>query len=132
MTPPSRDPIPMRFLADENFSAKLFPFLRSLGHNIRVVIKGTADADLAAQAKADSRIILTHDTDFADSDQYPSSTHAGILLIRINPLHAEQIKASLANLFSHVSEPRLVGHRFLVFEDTFAELDEGEIIRFDS
>lgn len=122
----------MRFLADENFSAKLLPFLRSRGHDVRSIAKGTPDPEVAAQAKAESRIILTHDTDFADRNRHPQATHAGIALIRINPLFAEQIKAGLLNLFESVPEARLAVSRFLVFEDTFIELDEGEVIRFDS
>ena len=76
----------MRFLADENVHAKLLLFLRSLGHDVRPVSKGTQDSRVAAQSKAESRVLLTHDADFANTDQYPFSAHAGVVLIRINPL----------------------------------------------
>ena len=112
----------MRLLADENVHAKLSPFLRSLSHDIQSVAKGTEDPDIAAQAKTESRVILTHDTDFANTDQYPISAHAGVILIRINPAYLEKIKDALANLFSHIPASELPNRLFFVFEDTFAEL----------
>lgn len=122
----------MRFLADENFSAKLSAFLRSDGHDVRPVIKGTADPDIAAQAKAESRILLTHDTDFSNTDEYPATAHAGIILIRANPLFVDKIRTVLTNLLSSAPEPNFKGRRFLVFEETFVELPEGERISFSS
>jgi predicted nuclease of predicted toxin-antitoxin system len=118
----------MRFPADENVSAKLLVFLRSLGHDVRSVAKGTADPEITAQAKTESRMILTHDTDFANTDEYPASSHAGILLIRINPLFVEQATAALRKLFAAVSDAELPGRSFLVFEETFVEFDEGESV----
>lgn len=59
----------MRLLADENFSAKVATWLRSLGHDVRPVAKSTADSMVAAQAKAESRVILTHDADFSFEDK---------------------------------------------------------------
>lgn len=120
----------MRFLADENIHVKLLPFLRSLGHDVISVSKGTEDTGVAAQAKAGSRILLTHDADFSNTDQYPIPSHAGVILIRINSLYLDKIKASLSNLFEKIPEPELSGRLFLVFEDTFVELKEGEFRLF--
>lgn len=120
----------MQFLADENLHAKLSPFLRSLGHDVRPVSKGTQDRQVAAQSKAESRILLTHDTDFSNTDQYPFSAHAGVVLIRINPLLLKEIQAALSKLFENISESELPGRFFLVFEETFVELKEGEFRLF--
>ena len=103
----------MRFLADENIHAKLLPFLRSVGHDV-----------------SESRILLTHDMDFSNTDQYPASSHAGVMLIRINSLHLEKIKASLSNLLAKVPEAEVPGRFWLVFEENFVELKEGEIRLF--
>ena len=122
----------MRFLADENVHAKLLPFLRSLKHDACFVSKGTEDTDIAAQAKSESRILITHDTDFADTDQHPLSSHVGVILIRINSLYLEKIEAGLSNLFSNIPESELTGRLFLVFEDTFLEPKEGGLQPFPS
>lgn len=120
----------MRFLADENVHAKLLPFLRSLGHDVRPVSKGTQDPQVAAQSRAESRILLTHDSDFANTDQYPFSAHAGVVLIRINPLRMTEIQAALSKLFSNISGSELQGRFFLLFEETFVEMKEGEFRLF--
>ncbi len=120
----------MRFLADENIHAKLLPFLRSVGHDVSSVVNGTEDPGVAAQAKSESRILLPHDMDFSNTDQYPASSHAGVMLIRINSLHLEKIKASLSNLLAKVPEAEVPGRFWLVFEENFVELKEGEIRLF--
>ncbi|MBI2059138.1 MAG: DUF5615 family PIN-like protein [Nitrospirae bacterium] len=120
----------MRFLADENVPAKLLAFLRSLGHDLRPVLKGTADPALAAQAQAESRVLLTYDTDFSNVDRYPASSHAGIILIRMNPVHIEKAKAVLEDLLTSIPESGLTGRRYLVFEETFMEVKENDAIPF--
>ena len=112
----------MRFLADENIHAKLLPFSREAGHDIRFVAKGTADPKVAALAKAEGRIILTHDMDFANTDRHPLSSHSGVILIRINPLYLNKMKAALTNLFQSIPESELSNRLFFVFEDNFVDV----------
>ncbi len=120
----------MRFLADENVHAKLLSCLDSLGHDVRPVSKGAPDSQVAAQSKAESRVLLTHDTDFANTDQYPFSSHAGVILIRINPMRLREIQTALSRLFSGTAGSELQGRFFLLFEETFVEMKEGEFRLF--
>jgi len=121
----------MRLLADENFHAGVCAWLRSLGHDVRLIAKGTPDPALVSQAKSESRILLTHDSDFVNTDAYPPSAHAGIILIRINPLHVEKIQGALANLFSRLPEASFRGRLLLLFKESVLELTEGGAASFN-
>ena len=57
----------MRFLADENLDRRVAVRLRRAGHDITSAPKGLADKAAAELAKAQARVLLTHDEDFADS-----------------------------------------------------------------
>ncbi len=118
----------MRFLADENFSAKLASWLRSLGHDVGSAAKAAPDPAVVNLAKAESRIILTHDGDFANENLYPSSAHAGVMLVRINPLHADKIRSAIARTLSQVPESGWAGRVFFIFEDLSVEWKEGRFL----
>lgn len=118
----------MRLLADENFSAKIASWLRSLGHDVKLVEKSTPDPLVAAQARTESRVILTHDTDFAKEELHPPSTHSGVLLVRINPLHADKVKAAIVRTLGQVQESSWGGKVFFVFEDITLQWRAGEFV----
>lgn len=118
----------MQFLLDENIHAKLAPFLREQGHGVEFVKKGNDDFEVAAHAKGQNQIILTHDTDFMDTALHPLVSHAGVVLIRINPLYLARIKHGLNDLLGQVPEAQLRCQVHLVFPDTFIKLPEERMI----
>lgn len=114
----------MRLLADENFSAKIVSWLRSVGHDVASVAKATPDSAVVAQALRKSWVILTHDADFAEEEVYKAS--AGVMLIRINPLHADRIKSAILRTLAQIPESRWKGKLVFVFEEASMESKAGK------
>jgi predicted nuclease of predicted toxin-antitoxin system len=71
---------------DENLSRHLRPLLEALGHDVLTVadegLLSQPDAVIAAAARAEGRILLTLDVEFADLRKYPPGDHPGIILFR--------------------------------------------------
>src|SRR3989344_8504319 len=115
----------MLFLLDENQHSKLEPFLVSLGYDAKFGKKRLSDERLCRLAKAENRIIITYDKDFADINKFPLEGHCGIILLRINPLFLSLIKERLVALFAGWSEEKIRCTIVAVFEDEFIDLGEG-------
>jgi predicted nuclease of predicted toxin-antitoxin system len=73
----------MRFLLDENVRAELDGFLRARGCDVRRLPKGAPDRAVAAASRAEERLIVTNDEDFAS---FPAGTVFGVVLLRL-PQH---------------------------------------------
>jgi predicted nuclease of predicted toxin-antitoxin system len=75
-----------RFLVDENLSHRLARFLGSLGYDavaIRTVgLRGTSDAVIAKWAKANHRVMVTRDRDFAEVFFWHTPRQLGVVLIQ--------------------------------------------------
>lgn len=76
----------MKFKIDENLPNELIADLRSRGHDADSVhdenLTGAPDPTLMSAATADGRILLTMDKGIADQRQYPTASHAGVVLFR--------------------------------------------------
>lgn len=76
----------MRFKLDENLPAQASHLLRSAGHDALSVLEqelgGSPDRKVAAVCKAEARILVTLDTDFANIVAYPPWDCAGIAVLR--------------------------------------------------
>ena len=55
----------MKFLVDENVKLRLAKMLLAAGHDVKLAKRGSSDKEIAVTAKKESRIIITHDNDFA-------------------------------------------------------------------
>jgi len=77
----------MQFKTDENLPGEVAVLLRQQGHNARSVhdqgLSGATDAKLIDTCQAESRILVTLDTDFADIRTYPPGAHVGIIVLRL-------------------------------------------------
>ena len=86
----------MRFLADENFPRLVVDSLRDDGHDVvwaRSDFPGLKDSELLDRAEAESRLVLTLDTDFwqiALQRRKPLE-QAGVILFRIHPAIAGKL-----------------------------------------
>ena len=76
----------MRFKLDENLSRHLRTPLESDGHDVSTVVEeglsGQPDVAVGEAARAEDRILLTLDLDFADVRRFPPGSHPGIVLFR--------------------------------------------------
>jgi len=84
-----------RFLTDENISKSLVKVLREKSHDIKDIkeekLFGTPDREIVNIAKAEDRIILTHDKDFSNILVFPLQSHNGIILIRYKDLSPRNV-----------------------------------------
>ena len=83
----------MKFKLDENLPAELAADLRLLGHAADTVadegLAGACDADVAAAAREESRILLTLDKEFSRAE----GSMAGIVLFRPDAHGRKQVLA---------------------------------------
>ncbi|EGW19867.1 hypothetical protein Mettu_2987 [Methylobacter tundripaludum SV96] len=74
-----------RFLVDENMGNDVAILLRDFGYNAIFVseagLTGFSDESVFAYAWKDSRIILTHDSDFLNDKQFPFSRNPGVIVL---------------------------------------------------
>jgi predicted nuclease of predicted toxin-antitoxin system len=72
---------------DENIAESAAGRLAALGYDVHTVLGeslgGRSDADVWRAAQEESRLLVTHDLDFADRRRFEAGTHAGILLLRL-------------------------------------------------
>ena len=78
--------MPARFKLDENLPRDAAALLRDGGHDVHTVseegLGGDADARILDACRAETRILVTFDLDFADIRSYPPSGYSGIWVLR--------------------------------------------------
>ena|SRR2546425_3195561 len=77
----------MKFLLDENADRRLVPFLKNVGHDVKVIAydypHGLLDQEVLAIAVKEQRILITQDTsDFGELIFRKQHPHSGVLLFR--------------------------------------------------
>ena len=113
----------MRFLSDENFRSDVVKFLRDQKHDVKITSKGSWDRQIAALARKEKRVLLTNDTDFSISLQFPPRDYSGILVFRIHPPRFEKFKNALEVFLSCYSFSKIKGRTFVIQEDAFLEIE---------
>lgn len=92
----------MRFKVDENLPCECAQQLRKLGFDADTVeeekLSGAEDTIVAATCRAEGRILITLDLDFANIRAYPPDAHPGIIVIRTKA----QDKLTLLAVFHRV------------------------------
>ena len=77
----------MRFKLDENLSGNLIRLFVEAGHDAVTVgqqgMSGGGDASVASVCVAESRVLVTLGTDFADIRVAPPEDYPGILVLRL-------------------------------------------------
>ena len=77
----------MKIKLDENMPRSLARLLRDAGHGVATVpeenLGGADDPSVLERAVAETRLLVTFDTDFADIRRYPPGTHCGIVVFRL-------------------------------------------------
>lgn len=92
----------MKFKIDENLPSELAALLTAVGHEADTVftegITGVGGALLLERCRADGRILITLDLDFANVQVYPPKSHPGIIVLRSKA----QDKPTVLALFNRV------------------------------
>ena len=91
----------MRFLLDENVRAELDGFPRANGCDVRRLPKGAPDRLLAPASRAEERVIVTNDEDFA---AVPAGTAFGVVLPRLPQHDSKGLLAAFQRLLNGAVE----------------------------
>jgi predicted nuclease of predicted toxin-antitoxin system len=76
----------LKIKLDENLSRHLAPVLSQFGHDVDTAadegLLSRPDAEIAAAASRDGRLLMTLDLDFSDIRRFPPGSHPGIVVFR--------------------------------------------------
>ena len=89
----------MRLKLDENLPRSARPILESGGFKVHDVhdeeLAGAHDRDIQAACEHESRILVTLDTDFADTRRYDPGRSPGVVVLRPSSMTVQGITACL-------------------------------------
>lgn len=98
----------MRILTDETVAASTIALLRDLGHDVadvrEVGLGGCADEEVAARAKSEGRVIISHDKDFGDLLRFEPGSHCGAIVLRLKTPTPEATNALLTTFLRSVAD----------------------------
>jgi len=112
----------MRFYLDEHMPLKEFSHrLRRKGHSSKHAVRlGFMDRDDAFHyqfARAEKRILITQDMDFADPQKYPYQKHPGVIILDVSrdadPMTLFEILDNVLRLFrtaASLYEAKAIAH----------------------
>jgi predicted nuclease of predicted toxin-antitoxin system len=110
----------MKIKLDENMPVALAELLDATGHNVRTVadegLSGRKDPEVLEVAKAEGRMLLTFDLDFADIRTYPIGSHAGMVVFRLHDQRWAILEAPIRRLIDSGILDRLRGGLAIVDE----------------
>jgi predicted nuclease of predicted toxin-antitoxin system len=76
----------LKFKVDENLPTEYAPILREAGFEADTVsdekLSGADDSVLSERCRAEDRVLMTLDLDFANVQAYPPKSHPGIVVFR--------------------------------------------------
>jgi len=81
-----KEPLPMKFLLDENIGKEILEFLEQLGHSasrIRVIQPGLTDSQVLNLAVSQNSILITSDKDFGELIFKYGQLSSGVILLRL-------------------------------------------------
>ena len=96
--------MPFRLLLDQNTERQLASRLRTAGYDIERVVghpklgEGAEDAEIAAYASAENRIIVSYDSDFTALE---SAIHAGVFFVPDQQLSSHAVYSIIEAVASH-------------------------------
>jgi predicted nuclease of predicted toxin-antitoxin system len=86
----------MKFLLDQSTDARLLPFLKHLGHDVKRIGShyppGLSDEAVLSLAHQKQRILITDDRDFGELIFRLAHPHAGVIFLRLGKYAPLQLK----------------------------------------
>ena len=81
------------------------------GHDVELArevgLAAAGNGDILAYALQTDRVLLTRDLDFSNILTYPLSSHEGVIVLKIEPVHIPQVHAVLRDLLSAVTQDEM-------------------------
>jgi predicted nuclease of predicted toxin-antitoxin system len=110
----------MNIKLDENIPEDAATIFMDAGYQVSTVLKeslgGRADPDVAAICKAESKVLITLDTDFANIGAYPPEDYSGIIVLRLANQAKPHVLSILARLLDSLGRKSPSGHLWIVDE----------------
>lgn len=116
----------LKALCDENIPGAVIASLKEWNFDVVSVIPQTPDPDIAAQAKREGRVIITLDSDFANTLVYPPREFPGIIRVRIDPPFINIIIPALKNVFAIFTTQEALEGELIIVGPTGFRRWEGE------
>lgn len=117
-----------RYLADENFPARIVHFLRTHGHDVLYAAEtlvAVSDEAIMHEAVTQTRIVLTFDRDFGELVfRHRQQSPPGIVLFRFGGQSPDELISFLQAFFT--SQPKLHGFFTVVSPGHFRQVRLGE------
>jgi predicted nuclease of predicted toxin-antitoxin system len=111
----------MRFLVDMGIGRGVAAWLRKIGHDAvhlsEIGLVRLDDAGIFARARAEGRVILTCDLDFAEIVALSGHQTPGILILRMRHHRTNHVIARLSSVLPHASQD-LAGGAIVTVEDS--------------
>ena len=108
----------LSFLADENISPESADYIESLGFSCHSLRRDgpwrLTDKEIAALAKQEKRIVLTHDLDFGQIYYFAAQGAIGIIVLRLRHQTVEAVNDVLGRFLSSDALSELQLYRSLV------------------
>lgn len=97
----------MKFLADMGISPRVVATLRERGHEaVHLQEQGLGkmpDGDILAKARAEGRVLLTHDLDFGELLAASGGTLPSVIIFRLKDMRAENVNFHLFSILEKQS-----------------------------
>ncbi|MCG2785052.1 MAG: DUF5615 family PIN-like protein [Anaerolineae bacterium] len=98
----------MKFLADMGISMRVVAALRKQGHDAVHLqdqnLGRLPDSEILTKARAEERIVLTHDLDFGELLAASGGTLPSVVIFRLKDMRAENVSQHLFSLLRLQSE----------------------------
>ncbi|MGC8491900.1 MAG: DUF5615 family PIN-like protein [Syntrophobacteraceae bacterium] len=113
----------IRLLLDENVSAAIGDFLRSMSFDVihakDIGMLGSSDEQIMEMARHEERTLVTFDKHFADVVLYPPNSHWGVIRIRINPPVLGDVTKAFAHFLKQFDMSTIRGTLIVLENDGF-------------
>jgi predicted nuclease of predicted toxin-antitoxin system len=98
----------MKFLADMGISPRVVAVLRERGHEaVHLQEQGLGkmpDRDILSKARAEGRVLLTHDLDFGELLAASGGTLPSVIIFRLKDMRADNVNFHLFSILKEQSE----------------------------
>lgn len=105
---------------DENLPVEVAELLRQAGHDVQTVLDqalgGEPDPRIAEVCRAERRVLVTLDLDFADIRTYPPADYAGLIVLRPATQTITNLTRLISQLIALLATEPLAGRLWIVDE----------------